>query len=119
MTRTRFNLFQIGAACAVVLLPVASRAAATEAEARKHAINVPMPEYPLEARARHWTGSGICIVDVDTKTGLVVGARMFRSTGNVLLDHAAIAAFSRWRFKPGTPFKQVQIPIRFVLGGHT
>ena len=80
----------------------------------KKVINAPRPDYPLEARARHWTGRGIALVEVDPKTGYVTAARMLKSTGHVILDNAALSAFMRWRFKPGSP-KQVHIPINYVM----
>jgi TonB family protein len=114
MTRLFLKLVSLALAgralsCSVSAAPV------SEEEARKHVINSPRPEYPLEARKHYWTGSGIVVVDVDTKSGLVVGVRMLKTTGHAILDQAAIAAFSRWHFKPGVSFHQVMIPIRFVM----
>jgi protein TonB len=77
-------------------------------------ITAPVPVYPIECRARRITGSGIVLATVDRKTGMVVGARMLKSTGNKLLDGSALEALSRWRFKPGT-VSQVKIPINFTL----
>ena len=70
-------------------------------EAAKFLVYAPKPDYPLEARARHITGSGIVIIRIHVKTGRVVEARIGRSTGHATLDQAAIRAFSQWRFKPG------------------
>ena len=78
------------------------------------AIRAPAPVYPLECRARGITGSGVVLATVDKKTGVVIGARMLKSTGNKLLDGSALEALSRWRFNPGT-VSQVQIPINFTL----
>jgi len=61
----------------------------------------PKPGYPLEARARRFTGSGIFVIRVDIKTGRVVEAAIGRSTGHAILDQAALRAFRRWRFKAG------------------
>jgi hypothetical protein len=38
---------------------------------------------------------------------------MSKSTGNSQLDGAALAAYSQWRFQPGTG-SQVRIPIEFA-----
>jgi hypothetical protein len=38
---------------------------------------------------------------------------MLQSTGNKLLDGAALEAYSQWRFQPGT-VSQVKIPIEFA-----
>src|ERR1051325_11293849 len=60
----------------------------------------PRPEYPFEARARRWVGSGIGFIEVDPKSGSVMSARMERSTGYKILDDSALGAFKRWRFNP-------------------
>jgi TonB family protein len=80
------------------------------------AIYAPRPQYPYEARARRQTGAGVAIVIVDPNTGLVTNAEMATSTGYQLLDSAALNAFRRWQFKPGT-VAMVRIPIRFTMGG--
>jgi periplasmic protein TonB len=72
----------------------------------------PKPEYPSEARTRHITGSGVCVVDVDPGSGNVTGASMAESTGNPILDDSAVRTFRKWRFKPGT-VSRVRIPIEF------
>ncbi len=84
--------------------------------ARALAINSPRPEYPYEARSRHITGSGVCVVTVDTSSGAVTDATMAQSIGNPILDNSATNAFRRWRFKPGTVSK-VKIPITFTMTG--
>ena len=53
-----------------------------------------------------------CLVTIDKETGKVTEARMFESTGNQLLDGAALQAYSQWRFKPGS-VTQLKIPIEF------
>ena len=77
-------------------------------------LHAPAPMYPFECRARGITGSGIVLAIVDKRTGVVVGARMLKSTGNRLLDASALEALSRWRFKPDT-VSQVKIPINFTM----
>lgn len=84
--------------------------------ARALAVNSPRPEYPYQARASHITGSGVCVVTVDTATGAVTDATMAQSIGNPILDNSAVSAFRRWRFKPGTVSK-VKIPITFTMTG--
>jgi TonB family protein len=68
---------------------------------KKFAIYTPKPQYPPEAVAHHISASGIFVIRVHVKTGLVVSAWASQSTGSALLDSAAIRAFSQWRFKPG------------------
>ena len=68
---------------------------------QKFAIHTPAPQYPAEALARHISASGIFVIRVHVKTGLVVSAWASQSIGSPLLDSAAIRALSQWRFKPG------------------
>jgi protein TonB len=89
---------------------------ASASAAKAAAIYAPKPEYPYEARSRHVTGSGVCVVDVDTASGNVTSASMASSTGNPILDNATTSAFRRWRFKPGAVSK-AKIPITFTMTG--
>jgi len=85
-----------------------------QAASPKNVIFAPKPEYPLEARRRHLTGSGILILHIDAKTGNVTSIDIEKSIGYKILDDAAIRAFHRWRFKPGTGPK-VRLPIRYTM----
>lgn len=84
--------------------------------AKALAISAPRPTYPYEARSRHITGSGVCVVNVDVSSGAVTDATMAQSTGNPILDNSATSAFRQWRFRPGTVAK-VKIPITFTMAG--
>ena len=84
--------------------------------AKALAVYAPRPQYPYEARSHHVTGSGMCVVEVDTASGNVTSATMVQSIGNPILDNAAVSAFRNWRFKPGTVSK-VRIPITFTMAG--
>lgn len=84
--------------------------------AKAVAIVRPQPEYPYEARRSHLTGSGVCVMTVDSSSGAVTSAEMATSTGNAILDNAATSAFRRWRFKPGT-VTRVKTPITFTMNG--
>jgi TonB family protein len=53
---------------------------------------------------------------VDPASGSVLEATMQQSIGSPLLDHSALSAFRRWRFRPGTP-ATVIIPITYDLAG--
>ncbi len=86
------------------------------ASARAKAVSAPRPEYPYEARRSRLTGSGVCVMTVDTASGAVTSAVMAQSTGHAVLDNAAISAFRRWRFQPGTVSK-VRTPITFTMSG--
>jgi TonB family protein len=77
------------------------------------AIYTPKPVYRPEWAKQRLTGKGVVLVTIDTNTGKVSGVRMLQSTGNKLLDGAALEAYSQWRFQPGTG-SQVKIPIEFA-----
>jgi TonB family protein len=80
----------------------------------KYAIFAPYPEYPIEAR-RHWlTGSGVVVLELDQRTGLVTSAVIAQSTGHKILDNAALKAFQIWRFKPGK-VATVKVPVDFTM----
>jgi TonB family protein len=83
-------------------------------KAKALAVYAPPPDYPFEARQRGATGKGIAVMEIERDTGKVIGGRMSPSTGNKILDDAALEAFRHWRFKPGT-VSHVQIPIRFTM----
>ena len=80
--------------------------------ARPEAIYTPMPVYRPEWAKQGLSGKGVVLVTIDKETGRVTGARMLESTGNQLLDGAALQAYSQWRFKPGT-VTQLRMPIEF------
>lgn len=84
--------------------------------AKALAIYAPKPEYPYEARSRHQTGSGVCVVSVDTASGSVTDATMAQSIGSPILDQSTLSAFRRWKFKPGT-VSRVKIPITYTMTG--
>ena len=75
-----------------------------------------LPEYPREARARGITGKGVVIVKVDPRTGYVTSASILKSTGQEILDNAALRAFRRWRSKPRS-ITTLEIPIQFTTKG--
>ena len=77
------------------------------------AVYSPPPVYRSEWVQQGVTGKGILIVTIDPKTGIVTGTRMLQSTGSKLLDDAALKAYSKWRFKPGS-VPQIKVPIDFA-----
>ena len=85
-------------------------------QAKALAINSPRPPYPYEARSKRITGSGVIVATVDPGSGSVTDASVSKSTGSSILDDAAVSAFRRWRFRPGSVSK-VNIPITFTLTG--
>lgn len=74
------------------------------------------PKYLKDAQGYDPKGSGIVLMEVDKKTGLVKSARMEKSTRNKVLDDAALQACNQWRFKPGT-VSTVYWPVTFWHNG--
>ena len=80
------------------------------------ATNAPRPEYPYEARRQRITGSGVVAMTINPVNGGVSSVSMSHTTGSPFLDNAALTAFRRWRFKPGT-VSSVTCPVTFTLSG--
>ena len=87
-----------------------------QVKSKEFALYAPPPKYPADALRSHAEGSGIVVMEIDEKTGWVKSAKMEKSTGNKLLDDAALQAFSHWRFKPGT-IRRLRTPITFTYTG--
>ncbi|MBL8827900.1 MAG: energy transducer TonB [Planctomycetaceae bacterium] len=79
-------------------------------------IENPPPVYPPEALARRLTGRVLIRVRLDDR-GHVGDASVYRSSGEPLLDEAALNAVRRWRFQtPGSQFLgEFALPVNFVL----
>ena len=82
-------------------------------KAAKDMLSCPTPEYPVEARARHLSGRGVFELEVLPETGEVSSVTVVSSTGYPILDHSAIKALRRWRFRPHTAPNRVKLPITF------
>lgn len=88
-------------------------------EVKPKPISIPKPDYPELARKAGIEGKAIVEAIIDTD-GSVLEAKIFKSSGNPMLDESAIAAARRSRF---TPAKQrdmfvrvrVNIPFDFKL----
>jgi protein TonB len=72
-------------------------------------------DYPFEARSRHREGTGWFRLEL-RPDGSVATVKVMQSTGTPMLDQSAIAAFQRWRFKPGK-WKWVDEPMWFSMHG--
>ena len=72
------------------------------------------PDYPVEARRRHLTGSGLFALHIRLDGG-VERVEVLKSIGHAILDQAAIAAFRQWRFGPHS-ISLVRVPIRYSIG---
>jgi TonB family protein len=75
----------------------------------------PLPEYPVEARVKHWTGMGLFLLRADPETGVVNSVTTIRSTGHSMLDKAAENALYRWKFPRGVG--GTVIPVTFTTKG--
>jgi len=83
--------------------------------ARPRVISNPAPRYPYEARMLRsgpTTGSGKFRVTFGTN-GLVRNVQTVESTGQSVLDQAAIKALRAWRAEPGAQDWTVLVPITF------
>lgn len=76
----------------------------------------PMPHYPEEAERKKIMGGGVYVMKVNP-AGLVTAVQITQSTGSSILDNAAISAFTRWRFKPGS-VSSVKAPVAFSMPGY-
>ena len=85
--------------------------------AKAVAIFAPKPDYPYEARSRHQTGSGVCVLTVDVASGNVTDASMAQSIGSPVLDNSTVSTFRRWRFRPGAAAPKVKVPITYTMTG--
>ena len=75
----------------------------------------PAPRYPYEARMLRsgpTTGSGKFRVTFDTN-GLVKNVQALESTGQSVLDQAAVKALQQWKAEPGGREWTVLVPISF------
>ena len=83
--------------------------------AKEYAVFAPRPKYPDEAKARHFTGSGIFALHI-RPDGSVDRVDKIQSIGHPILDDAATTAFRQWRFHPNETAWVLRIPIRYVDG---
>jgi TonB family protein len=84
-------------------------------EVKATATYAPVPEYPLAARERGWTGAGLFACNL-RPDGTVASVAVLQSTGHDMLDQAGILALQRWKFKTGG-LNVVRVPLRFTMGG--
>jgi TonB family protein len=81
---------------------------------RETALYAPMPTYPALPNGMLARANGIFVLHVDGRKGIVTSVSIKKTTGYPNLDHAAIDAFIRWRFKPGRVPPEVTVPISFT-----
>ena len=76
-------------------------------------IYAPAPHYPQELRRSHWgaRGSGSFRIVFDAQ-GRATRVQTMRSTGNAMLDEAALTALYEWRAQPSAGWSLI-VPITF------
>jgi len=85
-----------------------------------HVLKPVPPKYPPEAARAGVTGTVVMIISVSA-TGAIENVMVERSSGNRLLDTAAIDAVNEWTFAPaiehGKPIRgRVRVPVDFNMG---
>jgi periplasmic protein TonB len=72
------------------------------------------PAYSHADRAAWREGRGVFHITVDRQSGRVRKVAVKQSTGHRTLDAAAVAALSRWRFRPGS-WQELDVPVNFRM----
>ena len=75
----------------------------------------PAPDYPVEERRLRHQGQTILRLTLDLKTGRVAKTSLLKSSRYPTLDRCAIAALSRWTWRPGR-WKEIVMPVTFQIG---
>ena len=109
-TSTRIRPMQRRALCTAVLLMLS-----IPTRAKEYAAFAPPPEYPAEAMAAHFTGSGAFALHIDPD-GHVDRVNTIQSTGHRIPDDAATRAFDRWRFHSRKTDWVLRIPVQYIDG---
>jgi TonB family protein len=77
-------------------------------------INAPDPVIPAVARQQRT--QGVYVLEISVARGIVDNVRVLQSSGQKILDDAAIEALLKWRFRPRSVYK-VSVPIDFGATG--
>jgi TonB family protein len=76
-------------------------------------LDAPRPRCPAPNRTVH----GVVRLKLDRKSGHVLSVAVIQSTGQTVLDRAALEALKQWRTGPGAKLDSVDIAIVFVGRG--
>jgi TonB family protein len=80
----------------------------------RDAVKTVGPTYSYADRRDRREGEGVVRLTLNVKTGIPRDVRMLKSTSFPTLDASAIAAFRKWRWRPGR-WQQIDIPVTFVI----
>lgn len=95
--------------------PTGSQMVVIDASLRKPLAGNAKAIYPQQDRIAHRQGTAVLIGRV-SPDGRITGVAVERGSGSVFMDRAAIDAFQKWRFAPGSE-AVVRQPFNFVLTG--
>jgi TonB family protein len=87
----------------------------SEAAMKAMFVKMPRPEYPYDARRRHFTGNGWFRLVIDEQ-GQVVSVATLKSTGHPELDYSSVTALRQWQARPGAR-REIDVPIKYAMSG--
>ena len=74
-------------------------------------IYAPRPDLTRLRQQQGVKGTGIFVLHIDTRTGVVTSVDVQKSTGSAFLDQISAETFRKWRGIPGTTAAKVRVPI--------
>jgi TonB family protein len=74
-------------------------------------IYAPRPDLTRLVQQPSVKGTGIFILHIDTRTGVVTSVDVQKSTGSAFLDQISAETFRKWRGIPGATAAKVRVPI--------
>ena len=77
-------------------------------------IDIPRPDYPVEARRQRLQGTGLYALHI-LPSGAVASVDVVRSTGSPILDQAAVFALRRWVYRQKPAGRVITVPMTFHL----
>jgi TonB family protein len=85
---------------------------------KRYVVYAPEPQFPMAALRRGAHGTGVFLLKINPKTGLVEEVKVLKRVGDGGLTAEAVWALLKWRFRPGT-VTSVKIPISFGTYGRS
>lgn len=104
---------------ALLISPALATRPAEETEFYKRYVTyAPYPDFPMAAVRRGAHGTGVFLLKINSKTGLVEEVKVLKRVGDGGLTAEAVWALLKWRFRPGT-VTSVKVPISFGTYGRS